>query len=221
MTRLRNILCLATLVIALLLPAAASAQPGITYRVTITNLTRSEPITQPVVATHNIGVHLFVPGKAAPVPLVPLAEDGEPLTLATALEGSPGVLDVAVGDGPIPPGGSTTVDVIARGRSVFLSAVGMLATTNDTFFGLDSFYLPGPPWYRTVEVPAYDAGSEANTEDCAAIPGPPCNNPGVRVTDGAEGVVSVSNGIQGVGDLDPTVWDWRNPVVRIQIVRLP
>lgn len=220
MSRLHKILTLAALTVALVLPAAASAQPGTTYRVTITNLTRSEPITPPVVVTHNIGMHLFVPGKAAPAALVPLAEEGDPLPLST-IQANPNVLDVAVGDGPIPPGGSTTVDVVARGRSVFLSAVGMLATTNDAFFGLDSFFLPGQPWLRTVDVPAYDAGSEANSESCATIPGPPCNSHGVRDTAGAEGFVSISNGIRGVGDLDPAVWDWRNPVVRIQIVRLP
>lgn len=203
------------------LAAVAHAQPGTTYRVTITNLTRSQPITPPVVATHNIGFHVFVPGTVAPPPLVTLAEEGVPTELALALEEIGIVHDVAVGDGPLLPGESTSVEVEARGKAVFLSAVGMLASTNDGFFGLDAFYLPGPPWYRHVEAPAYDAGSEENNELCEFVPGPPCNSIFSRAPDGAEGVVTVHNGIHGVGDLPEPVWDWHNPVVRIDVLRLP
>jgi hypothetical protein len=206
----------------LLLPAvaAAQAQPATVYRVTITNLTRAQPITPPVVATHTIGFHVFVPGEPASDALVVLAEEGMPGPLAEALEAIPQVHDVAVGGGPLPPGHSTTVDVEARGRAVFLSAVGMLAGTNDAFFGLDGFYLGGPPWSRHLEVPAYDAGSEANNELCEFVPGPPCNNLFARAPDGAEGAISIHNGIFGKGDLPADVWDWHNPVARIQIVRL-
>ncbi len=217
----RKLSIAACLLAALLLPAAANAQPATTYRVTITNLTRSQPITPPVVVTHSIGVHLFIPGRPAAEPLVPLAEEGDTTALVDVLQGAGGILDVAVADGPIPPGGSSTVEVSARGNKNFLSVVGMLATTNDAFFGLDGYFLNGPPFSRHVEAPAYDAGSEANTESCATIPGPPCNNPGVRDTDGAEGIVTLHNGIHGIGDLDPAQFDWRDPVVRIDILRLP
>lgn len=206
---------------SLLLPAVAAAQPGITYQVTITNLTPGQPITPPVVATHGIGFHIFVPGTEAPEPLAILAEEGNPAPLAAALEAIGVVHDVAVGDGPLLPGDSTTVEVEARGKAVFLSAVGMLATTNDAFFGLDSFFLPGHPWLRHTDAPAYDAGSEENNELCDFIPGPPCESAEARATDGAEGVITVHNGIHGVGDLLPEVWSWHNPVVRIDVQRLP
>jgi hypothetical protein len=206
----------------LLLPAAARAQPGTTYRVTITNLTESQPITPPVVVTHQAGLHLFVAGEAAPEPLVPLAEDGDFMPLLEALEEIRIVHQATVAsDAPIPPGGSATVEIQARGKAVYLSAVGMLATTNDTFFGLDSFYLLGHPWNRHVEVPAYDAGSEEDNELCEFIPGPPCENPFVRATENAEGFVHLSSGIDGVGDLESAMWSWNNPVVRIDVVRLP
>lgn len=222
MLRRTSFLATAAVVFGLLLPAAAEAQPGTTYRVTVTNLTQSHTISPPVVATHTIGVHLFVPGEAAPAPLVPLAEDGDATELVELLEGvGSAVLDVAVGDGPILPGESATVEVQARGQAVFLSAVGMLVTTNDAFFGLDGFYLHGQPWQRHVEVPAYDAGSEENNELCDFIPGPPCENAGARATDGAEGFVSVHPGIHGLGDLPAEVWSWQNPVVRIDVTRLP
>lgn len=213
---------LAALVLAVLAPAAADAQPGNTYRVTITNLTEGQPVSPPVVVTHSIGVHLFVPGEPAPDPLVPLAEEGDPTELVALLEGIGGaVLDVAVGDGPLMPGESTTVEVQARGKTVFLSAVGMLGTTNDAFFGLDGFFLGGHPWDRHVLVPAYDAGSEENNELCEFVPGPPCGGIGNRATAEAEGFVTVHSGIHGIGDLAPEDLGWHNPVVRIDVTRLP
>lgn len=218
--KLARILLGALAVAALLSASAAQAQPGTTYRVTITNLTRAQPVTPPVVATHSLAFHVFLPGTTASDALALLAEEGDTSELVADLEAAGGVLDVAVGEGPLMPGQSTTVEVQAHGRHVFLSVVGMLATTNDAFFGLEGYSLKGNPRRRHVEVPAYDAGSEENNELCAFIPGPPCMSPGVRATDGAEGIIAVHSGIHGIGDLPPEVWDWRNPVVRIDIVRL-
>ncbi len=59
-----------------------------------------------------------------------------------------------------------------------------------------------------------------NSEDCIYIPGPPCGNPGVRDTDGAEGFVHVHPGIHGIADLVPAAHDWRNPVALITIERI-
>ncbi len=63
----------------------------------------------------------------------------------------------------------------------------------------------------------FDAGSEADTESCAHIPGPPCGNPGVRVTDGAEGTIELDTGILGIGDLDPATLDWTNPAISVTV----
>lgn len=65
-------------------------------------------------------------------------------------------------------------------------------------------------------VRVFDAGSEANTERCEHVPGPPCGSAGARVVDGAEGHVALHGGILGVGDLDPAEWDWRNPVLEVR-----
>jgi hypothetical protein len=65
----------------------------------------------------------------------------------------------------------------------------------------------------------YDAGSEVNSELCADIPGPPCGNPNVRHTMGAEGVISHHQGIMGTGDLDVMTYGWQEPVATITIER--
>jgi hypothetical protein len=66
---------------------------------------------------------------------------------------------------------------------------------------------------------AYDAGSEANTELCEHIPGPPCGNQ-ARMLTGAEGFVHVHRGIHGVGDLNEAAMDWNNPVVKVVIEKM-
>ena len=92
----------------------------------------------------------------------------------------------------------------------------MLVTTNDAFAALNGVRLPrrGSTSFFSV---AYDAGSEANTENCSDIPGPPCGNPFNRVPAGAEGYVSVHSGIHGIGDILPENRDWRNPVAWITV----
>ena len=62
--------------------------------------------------------------------------------------------------------------------------------------------------------------SEENNEDCAFIPGPPCNNPHVRATDKAEGFVHIHSGIHGGTILIPARDDWRNPVAKIIVTRV-
>jgi hypothetical protein len=147
-----------------------------------------------------------------------LAEDGDPMPLAALLGESDEVLDVVVSDGPLMPGATLVFDIEKRGRFNRLSAVGMLVTTNDGFFGVDNVFIePGgqPQWVSAV---AWDAGSEANNELCSVIPGPPCGNH-ERATDGAEGFIHVHPGLHGGGDLSPAEWNWQNPVVEIKILK--
>ena len=62
-----------------------------------------------------------------------------------------------------------------------------------------------------------DAGSEANTEACRDVPGPPCASVGARHPAMAEGAVSVHQGLTGVGDLDPRVYGWTDPVADVTL----
>ena len=97
----------------------------------------------------------------------------------------------------------------------------MLVSTNDAFAAVRGLRLPGGVG-KSVRATgdAYDAGSEANTEDCAHIPGPPCDNGGVRVIEGAEGYIHIHAGIHGIEDLVPAYRDWRNPVIEVTVTRL-
>jgi len=190
--------------------------------VTITNITRDQVFSPPLVVTHDKRVSLFSLGDPASEELAALAEDGMTGPLHDLLDGATGVLDMAMFDGMILPGDSASVEIDISHRQSLVSLAGMLVSTNDAFFSLNSTSVQVwgfRPFRKIAAARAYDAGSEANTESCEHIPGPPCGNPGVRVTDGAEGFITVHSGIHGIGDLEASMKDWNNPVALITIER--
>jgi hypothetical protein len=203
----------------LLVSASAAMAGGPHYEVTITNLTKGQVISPPVIAVHRSSFRLFEPGGSPSEGLRALAEDGVTDILAAELEANRGVGEVAVADGPIPPGESRTL-IIRRGHQAReISAVGMLVSTNDGFFALSGQRLP---WRRvTRDAQVYDAGSEANTEACTDLPGPPCGSPFVTPDAEPEGFIHIHNGVHGVGDLEPALRDWRGPAARVTIQRVP
>jgi hypothetical protein len=202
---------------------AASAQPQ--YKVTVTNITRGQILSPAIVATHSDSLApLFTLGEPAGAELAAVAEDAVNGPLVSLLQGDSSVLEVKTitgVNGPILPGESASMVINAFGQFNNVSMAGMLVTTNDAFYALNGVEGPrGANKTVTYYSPGYDAGSEANTEMCAHIPGPPCGNALVRVTNGAEGYVHIHAGIHGGADLDPAQHDWRNPVAKITIERL-
>lgn len=206
------------LVVAILATWAAPAMAQRTVQVRIKNISK-QIISPPLVVSHTWKAAVFRPGRAASPQLSMLAEDGGPGALAELLEADGEVLDVAIADGPLLPGGVAILELEVGGQFKRLSAVGMLVSTNDAFFGLASYVIQNDSFNQRVTAPAWDAGTEFNNELCAFIPGPPCSNPMVRDTTNAEGFIHVHPGIHGVGDLSPAQWDWQNPVVSIVVVK--
>lgn len=203
--------------LALLPAAGALAQSGQTIEVTITNLTPGQIISPPLVISHNPGFKLFEIGATASAGLAALAEDAETAILIGEIAGDPNVYDIEVAGGGIGPGQSITVEVGGWPRFRYVSVAGMLVTTNDTFFSVRGLGIEAAGTTSRMS-PGYDAGSEANNEDCAFIPGPPCGSPGVG-TATSEGFIHVGNGIHGIGSLDATLFDWRNPVASVTVRR--
>ena len=197
--------------LVLALAATAPAAHAASFDVTITNLS-NQIFSPPVVVTHQARVRVFEPGQPASPELAALAEDADSEGLFALLGTTSGVRDVGVGDGVILPGESMTVTVDAGGSNRTFTILGMLVTTNDTFYSARKTVRKSATFLGS----AWDAGSEANTWNCAHIPGPPCSNPGVRVTNGAEGAIKISEGINS-GSLRP--FDWRNPVVQVRVQR--
>ena len=205
-----------------LLDSADAMGKGKRYEITITNMTRGQIMSPAVVALHTDRMApLWAVGTPASDGITANAEDAVNDTLVAALEADPQVREVATitgAGGPIMPGETAMVTVSASGKFKLISLVGMLVTTNDAFYGGQS--IPLSKSATTTTLVAYDSGTEENNELCTHIPGPPCGNPGVRATDGAEGYIYVHSGVHGVGDLDPALHDWNNPVARITIRRV-
>lgn len=198
-------------------------RPAGQYEITVTNLTRGQVLSPPVVAIHaeHFG-GLYELGAPASVELAMVAEDAVNGPLMSKLQADSAVLSVGAMAGPIPPGMSRSITLDGMGAFRFISVVSMLVETNDAFFAINGERGPNVGSVSFFS-PAYDAGSEANTELCEHIPGPPCGNANVRVTEGAEGFVHVHAGFH-TGDpengLAAPQYDWRNPVARITVTRV-
>lgn len=190
------------------------------YKVSVTNLTRGQPLSPVVIATHSEALEpIFEEGEPASAELYQVAEDAilDPLTndLLADME----VFQVKTlkgAGGPILPGETASLTIESDAGFPLISMVSMLVVTNDAFFGLNGAELPVMERVKYYS-PAYDAGSETNNENGRFIPGPPFGNAGVRHTFFAEGFVHVHSGVVGKMSLIPEHHDWRNPVAKITI----
>jgi hypothetical protein len=221
MSYVKSGLAAATLIASLGLGSAALAGQA-AYKVTITNITHDQTFTPILAASHKRGVKLFKLGNPAGARLEALAEGGDIVPLEDYLDTNPKVGDITDSGGPLGPGNSVTLylDTKAQYRSISLAA--MLIPTNDAFVALNGVRGPKGKKSNIFYALAYDAGTENNSEDCDDIPGPMgvCGGDGF-VLGGGEGFVHIHPGIHGVGDLDEADYDWRNPVARIKITRVP
>ena len=198
------------------------AQDEGVYRVKITNVTNAQSFTPTLAVTHSSDVRTFAAGTFATPELKALAEGGATGPLAALLASTAGVKDIVTTEGLLTRGVTTELK-IAGSPGDRLSLTAMLIPTNDAFYGVNT-ELPASGEVKIVRANAYDAGTEKNDELCASIPGPAygeCGGPGggAEVGDG-EGSVTIHRGIQGVGDFDAAVRDWRNPVARITIRKI-
>lgn len=197
--------------------------PVATYEVIIENLTpatgagSSQPFSPPILATHRNDMHIFEAGTAASSAIEQLAEDAVGGPLLDMLHGSSRVHAVAMGGGVIHPGANMVLEIEARPGARTLSMVFMLVNTNDAFGGLDGVRLPAHG-EATYLVPAYDSGTEVNTELMSDIPGPCCGSPHMGTDE--DGLVMHHMGIQGGGDLDPMTFGWEGAVARVTVRRL-
>ena len=196
----------------------AHADKSVTYKVSITNLTKGQVMTPPVVVVHRKSFALFTLGEEASEGLKRQARDGDPTLLLDELKVAEGVGSTTVGGGPILWGETQVIEFSASPRDQ-LSVSSMLASTNDAFVARRSVSLKSAKHRkRTVFLRVYDAGAEINDELCAHIPGPPCGNAGVDTEDN-EGFVHFHPGLGLQGDLDQS-HTFANIAARVIIERI-
>jgi len=188
------------------------------YELTVTNMTKGQTFTPILVLTHRRGVSLFTPGSPASMALAALAEAGDTGPLTEMMSMNPGVRDIVTSDGLLFPGETKTIMIPQSERYRYISIAAMIIPTNDGFIALNGVQAPAGGNAVMYLSPAYDAGSEMNDELCDNIPGPVCGGVAISEEDG-EGYVRIHEGIHGIGSLDESIYDWRNPVARIVIQR--
>jgi len=206
-----------------------------TYEVTIDNLTGGQPLTPPLVVTHQRAADLFDVGSPAPFEIKEIAENGNLGPMLMALDENDHVSSVVVADAgtppPVLPEGGVTFQIEAEPGARFLSFVAMLICTNDGFTGVDGLALPSQVGGSvTRHLSAYDAGTEMNTEDfanlvppCPALTGVSSSVPGSGMSEPAlaeGGVIRMHPGIQGVADLQTGLHGWTDPVARVTVTRV-
>lgn len=193
------------------------------YDITIENLApatgsgASQPLSPPVIATHQSNFRIFHLGGLASDEIRQVAEDAVNGPLLDLLNNSDRVYDVQTGSGVILPGKSSTITIYANQKNHKISLVSMLVNTNDAFTGMDKVTLPRNG-SKSFHLRSYDAGTEENTEMTEHIPGPCCGHPLVRVP--TEERIRFHEGIQGDGDLEPEVYGWDEPVAKVTIERI-
>ena len=214
-------LYIACVLSAAVFTAASAADDDMeTYKITVTNLTRGQPIAPVMAATHRAGMSFFQAGEAPSPELASLAEAGNGKPMAAKLLMTPGVSDAQVGAGGTGPGASSTMMVTARRGMDRLSLGAMLGNTNDGFIALRDVALPRGQQAATYMADGYDAGTETNDESCNTVPGPACGGVALSPEDSGEGFVHIHAGIHGIGGLNAAMYDWRNPVAQVVIERM-
>lgn len=193
------------------------------FRVTLENLTAGQPFSPPVAATHQEGVRIFQVGGIASDELADIARDGNAVPMFNLLNQTEGVTQALTIQGTEPTQ-SGSFEIQANPGDRFSIAT-MLACTNDGFTGIDSI----DPFQGDTQVfllPSWDAGREMNTErieDLIDRCGIPVGEPLARNAEVATippEPIAPHPGILGVGQLDPALVGWTDPVARLTIERI-
>ena len=200
------------------------------YTAKLNNLTNGQPLSPAVVVLHRPGYVAFEVGTVASTELERLAEGGDTTAFVQAAEADPNVVAVKTMTTGIAPGIVEALDIsipIGERTDLLITAVSMLTNTNDGFAGLEQINISSLSVGDSAEfmLDAYDAGTEANTESQATVPGlggtgfdATRDDPDpTAVVTRHPGVVS---GVDGLTSSDLTqAHRFDNPVIQVTITR--
>ena len=204
--------------------------PMASFDVTVSNLTNAQPLSPVAVIAHQSGYAVFTIGSAATVGLEELAEGGDNTALLAEADADAMVVNSASGGAAIGPAGSETVTINVMQSDLpglQITIATMLVNTNDAFTGLSASVesmATGDVFFGFSA--AYDAGTEADTEIAADIPGPAGGGTGFdAVRDDQADAVAAHNGVvsqeDGLASSDLTGQHrFDNPVASIRIARI-
>lgn len=225
---------------ALVLSGMTSNAYAQQFTVKIQNLTHGSHFTPLLVAAHSADNYLFKIGEVATSSLQAMAEGGAISALSSDLTASGSILSENPAGGLLAPGAHTKTEMMNTDgtNNGYLSVVAMVLPSNDGFVGLSNWKIPDVAGTYTINVNAYDAGTEANNELLGAAnagapntlgaPGAPSGSAGTNGVGAADedtnkkvhihrGILGDTNSKGGVSDFDSRVHRWLNPVARITV----
>jgi len=200
--------------------------------VKIVNLTGGSYFTPLLVTTHTSTTALYTTGEAASTSLQKMAEGGDIADLSTDLTATGASVVSNPATGLLAPGKDATATLTADTTNTHLSIVAMILPSNDGFIALNGWKVPTTAGTYTVNLNAYDAGTEANNElingggavgvlGIPADPGADVATGGTGVDAQVEGFVHIHRGVLGdtnstggMSDLKSTKHRWLNPIAR-------
>jgi len=222
-------ICVA-IVLALVTTACtdSSSSKKSTYSVTVTNLTNNQPLSPQGFVLHTAGYIAWQTGEQASGGIERLAESGDPSLFLDQTIANNNVLTTAENGSVIIPGSSNSVEITSkRDSDLRISVASMLVNTNDAYTGTTDSFIGdlAVNESKTFYMPAYDAGTEANSETGATIPGPAGGGEGYNPVQDDDGFIAVHPGVVSADDGLPDSslnesHRWDNPVSRITVTRI-
>lgn len=151
------------------------------YTVSVKNLTPNQPLSPLAILAHNAQYSLFEIGQPSSNPLEVMAEGGDNSNLLAESANNGNVGYSVSGTGVILPGASDSVSLtIDTSVAQQLSVASMLVNTNDGFVGETQLDIGSLAIGESLNMnmAVWDAGTEANDESAATIPGPAAGGEG-------------------------------------------
>ena len=216
---------------------ASSSAMAQDLSIEVTNLTQGLYFTPIITSAHTSENHIFMSGSAATAELQAMAEGGDISGLASILSNADANTNENPAGGLLAPGMSTTYTLTNDSTNTHLSLATMILPSNDGFVGLDSWEIPSEAGTYTINLNAYDAGTEANDEirgsGAPGMPGMPVPPPlaasygtnGTGITDTETNTMihihrgSIGDDMTdgGKSDVSNSVHRWLNPVAKLTI----
>lgn len=210
-------------------PEDKKADSKAMYEIDVTNATNGQPLTPVAVVAHSSAYQPWNLGDSASVGLEMLAEGGDVTQFIADAMADSNVKETASSEnGPFGPGATESVMIKVKkpGNDIQLSVVAMLANTNDAFTGVANVAVGDMEKGDSMTMLArvYDAGTEANSELAASIPGPAGGGEGFNATRDDTDFVSIHAGVVTADDgLSTSALNeshrWLGPAAKITITR--
>jgi hypothetical protein len=204
--------------------------------ITISNVTQGLYFTPVITSAHTSDNHIFMVGGAATAELQAMAEGGDISGLVSILSNADANTSENPAAGLLAPGMSSTYTLTNDSTNTHLSLAAMILPSNDGFVGLDRWEIPTEAGTYTINLNAYDAGTEANNElvngggapgllGIPAAPGGDSGTNGTGVTDTESNtMIHIHRGNLGddmldggKSDLSNSIHRWLNPVAKLTV----